>query len=528
MLGAAALTGVLVSAPPAAADAVAPDLARFYDQEPTWKPCTGPGLDGLECAKIVVPMDYDTPRGEKIRVAISRHKAADRDHRRGILLVNPGGPGGSGLGLPSYLGRQKIGEVYDLIGFDPRGVGQSTQLRCTEPDLDDLDLPTRPTSAELHNYTEWARRTEEGCDRTAGSLRPHITTANTARDMDVIRGVLGEKKANYLGYSYGTYLGAVYGSLFPERLDRSVLDSSIHPDRVWRGTWLAMARAHTENVERFTEWAADHDAELGLGDTPEAVFQTMEDVAQRLHENPVDGFDRSSFDQTVFALNRNQGGWDVLAGVISSFREGDSAEAKEAARAGSLRIAADRARLADGGSSTFTTIRCEADWPKGIGGYYADMREYTGKYAYGLGGALSAPDPCTFRSYTPDEKPVELKRDGYPTGIVVQGHYDTQTAWAGGPAMAKRLRDSLIIVENDSNHGYYGGPDYDCVTEQIDDYLIDGILPGSATTCPGKPLPDLTAADAADEDNLTEKVREQIDEEEEQPAPAVPAPVPAT
>ncbi|WP_157745445.1 alpha/beta fold hydrolase [Nocardiopsis gilva] len=524
MLGLVAMGGVLAWAPPAAAgagDGVAPELRSFYAQEPSWNPCDGEGPGGLECAEITVPMDYSKPEAEKIRIAISRRKASDRDHRRGILLLNPGGPGGSGLGMPGFLGDQRVGEVYDLIGFDPRGVGRSTNLNCSAPDAEEYELPSRPTDAQLHNFTEAARTQEEGCDRTAGSLRPHITTANTARDMDVIRGALGEDKTNYLGYSYGTYLGAVYGSLFPDRLDRSVLDSSVHPDRIWRDDWKAVGPATTENVDRFAEWAADHDDKLGLGKDAKAVRGLIEDLAQRLHEQPFGGLTRTDFDLFVGDLARWQGEWDLFADTLTKLRDGapeegsddePDADAQDAAEAVDQVAAASRDRLMNG---TYNAILCEADWPTDLDVYYDDMRNYRENHPYGWGVAVVAPNPCTFRSYTPPEKPVTLERAGYPTGVVIQGEYDPQTPYEGGPAMAKRLHDNLIIVKDDGNHGYYGGPDYDCVTEQIDDYLIDGILPGSATTCPGVPRADLDA-DTADEDEpLAEQTRTLLDEREE-------------
>ncbi|WP_415840267.1 alpha/beta fold hydrolase [Nocardiopsis gilva] len=522
MLGVAALTGVLVTPPTAAADTVAPELRRFYEQEPSWKPCDGDGLDGLECAKITVPMDYTRPEGEKIRIAISRRQATDRDHRRGILLLNPGGPGGSGLGWASRLSDQRSAEVYDLIGFDPRGVGRSTNLNCSAPDPAAYELPSRPTDAQLHNFTEAARTQEEGCDRTAGSLRPHITTANTARDMDVIRGALGEDKTNYLGYSYGTYLGAVYGSLFPDRMDRSVLDSSVHPDRVWRGAFKEAPPAFTENVERFAEWAADHDDKLGLGKDAKAVRGLIEDLAQRLHEEPVDGVTRTDFDYAIGQLSRWQGEWDLVAEALARLRDGIpqedgddqfDAETKDAAEAIDLVATESREQLVNG---THNTILCEADWPTDLDVYYDDMRYYRENHPYGWGVAVTAPRPCTFRSYTPPEKPVTLERTGYPTGVVIQGEYDAQTPYEGGPAMAKRLRDNLIIVKDDGNHGYYGGPDYDCVTEQVDDYLIDGILPGSATTCPGVPRADLDADQPDADKPLAEQVQDVLDKREEE------------
>lgn len=214
----------------AGAEAVPAKLKVFYEQQVTWGQCAAAA--NLECATVVVPMDYAKPGLERVQVAISRLKAKDPARRRGVLLVNPGGPGGSGLGLPNRFANQPVGQLYDVIGFDPRGVGASTQLRC-ESSLLDLPRPSRPTEAELPNFTAAAKAVEDGCVRAGGDYRKHVTTRNTARDMDVIRGVLGEKKINFFGYSYGTWLGAMYGTMFPRLLDRSVLDSAMDPNKTW-------------------------------------------------------------------------------------------------------------------------------------------------------------------------------------------------------------------------------------------------------------------------------------------------------
>ncbi|PRY02737.1 alpha/beta hydrolase [Allonocardiopsis opalescens] len=470
-------------------------LAEFHRQPVEWSACTGEGLEGLECATIVVPLDYTDPGGDRIEVAISRSTATDPERRRGILLLNPGGPGGAGRMMPNLYVGQPISEIYDLVGFDPRGVAASTALNCSVPE-GSQELPSRPTDAELRLFTEYARATEEGCDRMAGALRPYISTANTARDMDVVRAVLGEERINYVGYSYGTYLGAVYGSLFPERLDRSVLDSSVHPDRIWRETWLAMAPAYTENVQRFAEWAAERDGGYGLGGTAEEVRATIEEIAAALHEEPVEGVDRTVFDLFVGVQGRWQAEWDLFAELLLALEAGDipaSARA-DAAAAVRLAVAAAREELAPG---TFYAVRCEADWPGRLGPYYQAMREYRTEHPYGTGVFSAAPDPCTFRSFTPPEPPVELERDGYPAGLVIQAEYDPQTAYEGGPAMARRLRGNLIIVTDDGGHGYFGlhGDGYGCVNDRVNRYLVHGVLPPSASTCPGLPAADVPADD---------------------------------
>ncbi|PRX97995.1 alpha/beta fold hydrolase [Allonocardiopsis opalescens] len=489
LVAAGALSGGTASAASAAGG-----LADFYRQPVEWSACTEEALAGLECATVVVPMDYAEPGGERIEVALSRAPAADPGRRRGVLLLNPGGPGAEGRSLPALYQGQPITEVYDLIGFDPRGIGASTPLNCDAPEPGPNDVSSRPTDAQLPEFARLARAYEASCERAGGEFRRHVSTANTARDMDVVRAALGEERINYLGYSYGTYLGAVYGSLFPERLDRSVLDSSIHPDRIWRDTWRATAPAVTRNVDRFARWAAERDGTYGLGGSPDAVRATIEEIAAAAHQEPVDGMDRTAFDGFVGRQARWQAEWDLFAETLAGLR---SPSARDAADAAEAVLLAEAAEPQPWSRATFTAVMCEADWPAGLGGYYREMREYRTEHPYGMGVMAVAPDPCTFRSFTPPEPPVELRRDGHPRGLVIQAEYDSQTVYAGGPAMARELGAGLVTIADDGGHAFYAvrGEGYGCVDAHVNRYLVDGVLPRGGAVCPGLPAPDVPSDD---------------------------------
>lgn len=246
------VVALLMTSVTAAADPPDP-LAEFHAQPVKWAQCSGK-LAELECATLVAPLDYAKPGGDRINLTISRKKAVAADRRRGVLFTNPGGPGGSGLGLPLFLGKSELSQVYDVIGIDPRGVGGSTALNCrTAPAI--AEPESRPADGEFGKWAAEAREAEEACQKSGGGIRQFISTANTARDMDVVRAVLGEQKINYLGYSYGTYLGAVYGTLFPNRLDRSVLDSAVHPEWIWHEQFRQQAVAYRMDVEAWAAWA---------------------------------------------------------------------------------------------------------------------------------------------------------------------------------------------------------------------------------------------------------------------------------
>ncbi|RJQ81738.1 alpha/beta hydrolase [Pseudonocardiaceae bacterium YIM PH 21723] len=476
-------------------------LAEFYGQSPTWAPCDTKGeLAKLDCATIAVPLNYRAPDQERISVTISRLKAKDASKRRGVLLLNPGGPGGDGIGMPAYLAAQRVSQNYDLIGFDPRGVGRSTPLNCEVSPFPE-GLSTRPADSEFPKWTEMARANEEGCANAAGGIRPYINTPNTARDMDVIRGVLGEKKINYLGYSYGTYLGAVYGSLFPAYLDRNVLDSSVHPEWLWREQFKQQAVGALENVTAWSGWAAQYDARYHLGTTQDAVLATLNSVALKLRERKVD--DGSGFDAAIGSYTRYREAWlEVADLVVKRKAEVDGAAPANADAIEAQRLMAQLGipQLANG---VFETVTCEADWPRDLNAYYADMRQYRQTYPWGFGVLRAAPWNCAFRSFTPADPLTNLERKGYPTGLVIQAENDAQTQYDGGPAMARRLNDNLVSVADDGTHGMYA---YNkCASDIIDRYLIDGVLPGSSTVCTSIPRPT-PPAQTQQQSSLTERV----------------------
>ncbi|MBA8926417.1 pimeloyl-ACP methyl ester carboxylesterase [Kutzneria viridogrisea] len=502
-------------------------LAEFYGQQPKWEPCAKDGqLAKLQCATLVVPMNYRKPGDERISVTISKLPAKDTAKRRGVLLINPGGPGGSGLSMPLAFADRPIAQTYDLIGFDPRGVGRSTPLLCEyTPPLG--DLPSRPTDEQFALFTAQAQTEESDCERAAGGLRPYVNTPNTARDMDVIRGVLGEKKINYLGFSYGTYLGAVFGSLFPASLDRNVLDSSVSPDWIWREQFKEQAVAMRANVDAFYKWLGERNSVYGLGKSQAEVFATTEALAAKLADKPITNpqfgkVDRTVYDALVGLNSRYRPLWDTLGKLVKTFKAAadgtaaaDSAAVVDAGKAAKL---LNDLGIAQTTSGVFQTVTCEADWPKDLSIYYSDMKLYREKYPYGYGVGRAAANPCTFRNFALTDKVTDLKRNGYPTGLVIQAEGDSQTQYDGGPAMATKLGDQLVSVADEGTHGLYSRNA--CASDIIDRYLVDGVLPGTRTTCAGDPRPNVPAdgktalapraANEAPSTSLTDAVQQYI------------------
>ncbi|MFF0220518.1 alpha/beta fold hydrolase [Streptomyces vinaceus] len=267
----------LLSAGPASAS---PD-SGYTPGEPVWARCSADEPANYECATLKVPLDYEyeEPQGPMIDLAISRIKSPDPSKRHGVMLFNPGGPGTSGRDLPLFMDKEMNKDVrdqYDLIGFDPRGVGASSPLTCGLTDSEqNIDRGFRPET--FSDDVAWARTVADKCRAKADDVLPYITTRNTARDMDAIRAALGQEKISYLGYSYGTYLGAVYTQMFPQRSDRFVLDSSVDadPGMVWRGMFRTWAAETEPAFARWTKWTAERADQYQLGSTPEEVSATF-------------------------------------------------------------------------------------------------------------------------------------------------------------------------------------------------------------------------------------------------------------
>ncbi|WP_051792864.1 alpha/beta fold hydrolase [Amycolatopsis jejuensis] len=516
--------------PPATA---ADGLAGFQHQKLTWQQCSDPPPpdpselpeDGviidpwkgqwklMECAQVTVPLDYRNPSAGKLSIDVTRIKATDQARRRGVLLLNPGGPGGSGTTMPLGARTAPIAKHFDLIGFAPRGTSSTNMLKC-ETVKEKLPDTTRPTEEQFAQYTAYARAMEAACQRAGGGIRPFINTANAARDMDLIRTALGESKINYLGYSYGTYLGAVYGSLYPQHLNRSVLDSSIHPQWMWREQAKQQSVAARFNVEQWAAWTGERDNTYHLGKSQAEVLATTEALAAKLatrsvpftRPRPEDWpvswpkeFSRNELDRFLAQGTQPRPIWDVVAEVIGEVRqaaEKSTALSPDSGKAIGLLHQKGIARVRDG---VYETVTCEADWPTDLSTYYEDMRAFRdyAPYADGNGSGIVgvAPNNCTFRSFTPPESLVPLKRDGYPTGIVIQADGDPATQYDGGPAMAATLADQLISVRDSGSHGHYGTNK--CVTERVDNYLINGILPSSRSECAAEPRPQVPADKAA-------------------------------
>lgn len=475
-------------------------VSEFHTQRPAWSPASDD--DRTEHATIEVPRDYTDPGGERITLALSRRRATDPARRRGVLLAVNGGPGGDwghGLGLPGKFAGTPLEEVYDLIGFDPRGTAGSTRLYA-EVSVPAQPFDSRPPDTVFAGLAEDMRLREEACARGGGDLRPHISTPNTARDMDVIRAVLGEERISFVGYAYGAYVGAVYGSLFPAGLDRLVLDSCVGPQWTWREQFLQQGDAVQRNVDLWARWTGERHAGFAVGASAEQVLTTVEEAVAALESLPQDAVRlRTLFDGAVGNRAADRGQWATLAvlvaGVHRAAREGDPDACRELlAEQGTWRPADSEGDLRVG---VLEAITLEHAWPSDLEVYYQDMREFRKRFPYGYGVLRASPWVGAFRTFEAAEEPVRITRDGYAAGLIVQADGDPMDHYDGGVAMAELVGHHLLTVQDSGEHEVYvlgGNPHVDAVVHR---YLVDGTLPPARSCVPGRtPRPDVPA-DAA-------------------------------
>lgn len=488
VLAVSAVAALVPALTPVTASAAANPLPRYLDQKPTWHRCSSSTPAAFQCATLKVPLDYSRPDGKKIDLAISRFKASSPEERHGVLLVNPGGPGGSGLFMPDSLRAQipkSVTKKYDLIGFDPRGVGRSSPISCgLTAEEENWDRPYK--AATYANDVKRARTVAEKCDAKLGDTLRHITTRNTARDMDAIRAALGEKKISYLGYSYGTYLGAVYTQMFPERTDRFVLDSAVDPARIWRGMIQVWAEGSEPAFTRWSEWTAQRNATYKLGDTPAKVRKTFWDLVAQANRKPI-----------IYHGTPLRGD-DIRSGRAAFFSVREAAEEvvdlKKAAAGNSQAAtpgtskperpvlpAFGPAEPSDNMTSAFWGVLCgdTRAWPRDPEQYRRDAVRDKAKYPL-YGDFASTIKPCAFWKKNGSEPATTI--DNKVGVLTLQNEWDSQTPLPSGLGMHRALKGSkMVMVAGGEGHGIYGSGS--CADKTATTYLTTGKLPAKDITC---------------------------------------------
>ncbi|MFF2077954.1 alpha/beta hydrolase [Kitasatospora sp. NPDC058162] len=488
---AAALALSAAAAPSSAATPTADPLERFHHQSLAWGPCQDAELAaaGAECSTLTVPLDYRAPDGRTLPIAVSRIRAADPAARHGILLSNPGGPGNRGLALPVALRAQlapAAAGAYDLIGMDPRGVGASGGLDCG---LNHGSWLRSSGSGPAGFRESWrlAKADADACWGKYPDLLPHLTTLNTARDLDVLRAALGEQRTSFFGQSYGALLGAVYAQLYPGRVDRLVLDSALDPARYGVGAFQDMAAANERALDDFAAWAAPRDDTYRLGATAAAVRATVQGLVRRAEAAPiaVDGF-RLDGAVLPFLLTLCQGDDRDSADYAGVLRQLlDAADGKPVQAGPALHalltavLAPDPAAGAD--LAAAIGYLCDDVAMPRSPGWYAAAVERSRATRPVFGPVFNGPIPCASWRSSPEEPLVQV-RNAVPA-LQIHSTGDTHAPYPGALALHARLSGSRLLTVPGRIHTVLLNGYSPCAQRAVDAYLSTGVLPPADATC---------------------------------------------
>ncbi|MBA8793840.1 pimeloyl-ACP methyl ester carboxylesterase [Friedmanniella endophytica] len=488
---------------PSGPAAPAGDTVTLGRSTVAWKACSDPLLDsyGLQCATIKVPLDYAKPSGTKISVAVSRlrHTSA---HYQGPMLINTGGPGGSGLLGPVYLaGSMNAMADYDLIGFDPRGVGASRPLVSCDPKYAGFNRPDyRPWTSK--EYDAWMKKTRAyttACGKKNGKILVHMSTRANAKDMDSIRKALGAPTINYWGWSYGTYLGQVYASLFPKQLRRAVFDSTVDPRRVWYGANLDQDVAFDKNMNTWFGWLARYDRVYHLGTTQTAVRNRFYAIQEKLYAKPVNTargrIGGSEWIDTFLDAGYYQSSWTSLGTLFNAYAKHNAA-AKLAAAYQDASGYGD-----DNGYAVYLGVQCtDTSWPTSWSRWSKDSWNTWAKAPFETWGNTWYNEPCR---HWPGffQKPVPVVDKGVSSILMIDETLDAATPYSGSLEVRKRFRNARLVAEpGGTSHAMSPGWN-SCVDARIQAYLATGAMPrrvsnhGADAVCTATAQPDPTAFD---------------------------------
>lgn len=457
------------------APTTAPRATGFPDgwQPPAldWERCDLPR--GGRCATLVVPLDWDDPGGPTIDLRIGRIPAGG--DAIGPLLMNPGGPGGSGL---EYLSHDPVSsdlaERFDLVGWDPRGVGASTAVRCDGSVGDLLAADPDPdTAAEQAALDAAGRAVSSDCGATQGDLLPHVGSRDVARDMEAIRRALAAEQISYLGFSYGTLLGQLYADMFPDRVRAMALDGVVDPTQGYDAFLLGQLEAFEARFRRDTEACAEAGARrCGVGDLGAAY----DEVKRRVEVEPLRGGDRpvGPAELATAAISTGYGaaGWSDLGPALADALDGDGGPLWE---------------LADsyydfGGFTSYAAVECiDTPPPDGAEAYraFADRaRAQSPRFGGAVANELL---PCATWPADPVGTAGPITALGAAPILVVGNTGDAATPYANAVAVAEMLDSGELLTVEMEGHTAYGSQS--CARRAIDRYLVDLVLPPTGTTC---------------------------------------------
>lgn len=488
----AATSGVATTPAPAPASDPADDpaLARFYDQTLRWTPCqAASGASGFECTTLTVPVDYAAPDGPTLEVAVNRLRAAGS--RIGSLVLNPGGPGGSGIEYAGYataVVSSAVRDRYDVVGFDPRGVGASDPVRCLDDRETDamLAADASPDDAgEVQALVTLSEQLGQRCEARNSQVLAHLGTEDVARDLDVLRAALGDDALHYLGKSYGTFIGATYAELFPWRVGRLVLDGALDPRS--SSTEINLGQAKGFEVA-FGAFLADC---LGkrtcplTGDEAGARAQ-LADFLAAVDRRPLPAAGGRELTQALAVLGMvfamyDESFWPQLRSALRAGLSGDGAPLLGLADAYADRGSDGRYRSNQ--NDVIYAVNC-LDRPEPEGPEQVAAAEPAFEKASPLFGAYIAWSslPCHYWPVEAESTPHAVTAAGAAPILVVGTTRDPATPYAWAQGLAEQLDSGVLLTyEGDGHTAYRRGSD--CIDAAVDTYLLEGKAPADGTRC---------------------------------------------
>jgi pimeloyl-ACP methyl ester carboxylesterase len=448
----------------------------------------------VQCGTLAVPINYNKPHGKTITLALSMlpHTSGDK-HYQGVMLSNPGGPGGSGVDLGPEIEPavpHGVGGDYDWVSWDPRGVGEShPAIHCKN---NYFDAPRRsyvPTTKSLTKY--WRKRAKSyahACARKYPTLLKNMTTINSADDMNSIRKAVGVSKISYYGFSYGTYLGQVYSTLYPHHVKRMVLDSNVDPRKVWYQANLDQDKAFDRNAGIYFRWVAKYHHVYHLGSTKKAVTNRYYNELHHLTKHPDGKLGPDEWSDAFLSAGYYRFGWRSLANSWVSYAKHDHTSSM----LDQYRESDDPSD--DNGFAVYNAVQCtDAHWPQKWSKWNRDNNKYYKKYPFLTWGNAWFNAPCLYWGAKAG-KPVKINGKATKSALLLDETKDAATPYHGSLEVRKLYPHSSLIAEpGGSTHADSLSGDH-CVDNKISKYLKNGHRPkrkhgkGPDATC--KPLPD--------------------------------------
>ena len=487
--------------------AVPKGLESFYSQKVEWYDCVATaGVEksadrtGFQCAKVKVPLDYSQPDGQTIEIAMKKHLATGSTHQ-GTLFMNPGGPGGSGVddvGGMAASAFSGVQSAYDIIGFDPRGIGSSTAITCSSDaeakameGVSPVDGAGAPVAFEQRAavISEQIKQFEASCaaNTKPAELLDHVDTVSVARDLDVLRALSGDQKLNYAGFSYGTYLGAHYAELFPANTGRLVLDGALDPSLTYSERRQGQARGFERALRNYVAWCQSGQSCPLTGDV-DAGVQQVGDVFTSANQSPVPSSDPNrpvkgeDMKQIVgLMLHSPESSWSVVSEALgqvinkhnaSAFRSiADQLDAQPLVNTGAMMGTNCLDYRVEGDMATWTAQSKELER---IAPRFATIAE-----AGDLG--------CQAWGHTGTQPPKALHAKGAAPILVIGTTGDPATPHEWAVALADQLESGQLLTWEGNGHVAYSNPGHGpCVTQAVDTYLLTGTMPKKGLTCHGK------------------------------------------